>query len=281
MTVPVPQSQPAGLPHHRGSLGADLRRLGVSTGDVVLVHASLRRVGFVVGGAVSVVQALLDVVGPSGTLVAPTFTAGNSDPSRWARTCARPVPPAWWPHIRDHLPAFDPAVTPSVNMGVIAETVRTWPGAVRSGHPQTSFAAIGAGAATLMATHPPDSHLGPDSPLGAVRDADAKVLLLGVPFAVCTTFHLAEYRNAGGVRREYECVVRADGDRRWYHYQDVVLDDSDFEHCGAAFEAADEGTTIGRGPVGDADSRLFPMAVAAAFADDWMAVHRQDRCLTG
>jgi aminoglycoside 3-N-acetyltransferase len=118
-----------------------------------------RSLGYVVGGAVTVVQALLDAVGSAGTVVVPAFTADNSDPSRWALTRKAPVPSDWWPAIRDHLPAFDPALTPSHNVGVIAEAVRSWPGAVRSRHPQTSFAAVGAEAEGLMKGHHVDCHL--------------------------------------------------------------------------------------------------------------------------
>jgi aminoglycoside 3-N-acetyltransferase len=109
-------------PQTRASLGRDLSTLGLSAGDTVLVHSSLRSLGWVCGGALAVVQALLDVLGPGGTLVVPAQTMGNSDPRHWSRP---PVPESWWPVIREHLPAFDPAVTPTVGLGVIAEMVRT------------------------------------------------------------------------------------------------------------------------------------------------------------
>jgi aminoglycoside 3-N-acetyltransferase len=165
------------LPPTRASLAADLTALGLRAGDTVLMHSSLRSVGWVLGGQVAVVQALLDVLGPAGTLVVPTQTTGNSDPEYWTRPS---VPETWWPVVREHMPAFDPAVTPSVGIGVLAEAVRTWPGAVRSNHPHTSFAAVGARAADLMATHELDSQLGEGSPLAALERVGARILLLGV-----------------------------------------------------------------------------------------------------
>jgi len=127
-------------PQTRASIATDLHSLGVAPGSVLLVHTAVSRLGWVCGGPVAVAQALLDVLGPDGTLVVPTHTTGNSDPARWGHP---PVPDAWWPVIREHMPGFDPRITPSRGVGALPEVVRTLPGAVRSAHPQMSFAAIG------------------------------------------------------------------------------------------------------------------------------------------
>lgn len=138
------------MPRTRESLADDLGALGLEAGQTVLVHSSLRSLGWVCGGASAVVLAVLDVLGPGGTLVVPTHTSENSDPEQWSRP---PVPESWWPIIRDHMPGFDPGVTPSWHMGAIAEQVRTWPTAQRSAHPQTSFAAVGARADVVVEGH--------------------------------------------------------------------------------------------------------------------------------
>ncbi|MFI1988314.1 aminoglycoside N(3)-acetyltransferase [Actinoplanes sp. NPDC020271] len=254
----------------RQTIAAALRALGVPRGGVLLVHSSLSSIGWVSGGSVAVVQALLDVLGPDGTLVVPSLTTPNRDPSRWDP----PPPESWWQDIRDSLPGFDPAITPSSNVGVITEQVRTWPGAVRSVHPQTSFAALGPRAAELMAGHRPDCHYGEESPLARLEKAGAWTLLLGVGFCRTTAFHLAEYRIPGAGTRTYGCaVLDADGERRWIEYQDVSLDDGDFALLGADFERA-AGHVIARGLVGTASCRLFPIADAAAYAEKWLAAHR-------
>ena len=94
-------------PATRGSLAEDLRRLGLTAGRVVLVHAVLSRLGWASGGAVAVVQALLDVIGPGGTLVVPAMNGDNSDPANWVHPS---VPEAWHEEIRATLPAYDPAM---------------------------------------------------------------------------------------------------------------------------------------------------------------------------
>ena len=48
-----------------------------------MVHSSLSKIGWVCGAEVSVIQALLEVVGEEGTIVMPAHTGDNSDPSVW------------------------------------------------------------------------------------------------------------------------------------------------------------------------------------------------------
>ncbi|MGK5640907.1 aminoglycoside N(3)-acetyltransferase [Streptomyces sp. URMC 126] len=256
-------------PRTRTSLSRDLARLGVAPGDTLLVHSSLSSLGWVCGGALTVVHALMDAVGEHGTLVVPTHTPDNSDPADWSNP---PVPESWWPVIRAESPAYDPRVTPALGMGVIPETVRTWPGAVRSAHPQTSFAAVGPRAAALVAEHAPDSMLGEGSPLARLEEAGGRVLLLGTGFEKCTAFHLAEYRVPRPPRTEYACAVRAsDGGRAWASFTDVALDERDFGRLGEAFAATGAVTT---GRVGQATAHLFSLAEAVAFAVTWFGENR-------
>ena len=256
----------------RWRLAHDICKLGLRRGDTVLVHASLSSIGWVDGGADTVVRAVREIIGPEGTLVVPTMTADNSDPSRWGITRGEIVPDERWPALRDSVSAFDPASTPSYGMGAIAETVRTWKGAVRSAHPQTSFAAVGHDAEALMAGHDRRCHLGRASPLAKLLKRRARVLLVGVPWDVCTVFHYAEYEVAFPRYQEYACVVMTAGGREWFRYFDVVLDASRFGELGAAFEAGDDGR-IRRGRVGEAECRLFGARAAVAFAVGWLGEH--------
>ncbi len=262
-------------PRTREGLGADLRALGVRSGDTLLVHSSLTSVGWVVGGQVAVVQALLDVLGPDGTLVVPAHSGDNSDPKEWANP---PVPQDWWQPIRDHMPAFDPDLTPTRSIGVIAEAVRTWPGATRSDHPVTSFAAVGPRAGEITAVHDLDCQAGERSPLAALERLAARGLLLGAGWDSCTSFHLAEYRVPGLPRTEHGAAVRVraeDGSvgRSWVTFSDLALDSEDFADLGTAFEdSPNSGVTVGQ--VGSADARLFPLPEAVAFAEAWLRAHR-------
>ena len=263
------------MPYTAVSISSDLRALVLRSGDTVLTHSSVSSLGFVVGGAQAVVQALLDVLGPDGTLVVPTQTGDNSDPADWTNP---PVPRSWWPVIREQTPGFDKSRTQSRWMGVVAETVRTWPGAVRSDHPQVSFAAVGRRAAEVTGVHQLDDALGECSPLGAIYRLDGKVLLLGCGHGSNTSLHLAEWRQASPPRGVIGASVRrSDGTSEWISWTDVLPDSDDFEQVGAAFEAAGglSGVSgVSAGLVGSATARLMSQRALVDFGTAWMAGHR-------
>lgn len=263
----MPEGFPRGPLCTRESLVEQLRDIGVDSGDVVLVHSSLSSLGWVNRGAEAVVLALLDVLGDTGTLVVPTHSSDNSDPANWQHP---PVPEEWKQTIRDTMLPYDSRTTRTYQMGVIAETVRTWPGAIRSAHPQTSFTAIGPKAEELSAGHALDCALGEQSPLAKLEAANAKVLLLGVGFDRCTAFHLAEYRIPGAMT-ESSFAVMTDEGRRWMTVRDTVVSDEGFKELGGDFER--EGG-VARSKIGGADSRLFSIAAAIAFAERWLLLKR-------
>ncbi|MFF3555444.1 aminoglycoside N(3)-acetyltransferase [Streptomyces tsukubensis] len=249
-------------------LTGELTALGVEPGATLLVHAALRNTGLT---ADALRDALVDALGPGGTLVLPAFTPANSTTSRAHLDRIDGMPAEQVRDFRERMPAFDPAVTPSEGMGRLAESVRTASGAVRSAHPQTSFTALGGRAAELLAHHPLTSHLGWDSPLGALHRAGARVLMINVDFSVCTAFHLAEY-HPSAPRRTYSCVVRQpDGGKKWTTYEDVVLDDTEFDTIGADLPPR----LVRTGQLGGARARLFPIKEAVRHADRWMSEKRR------
>ncbi|MFF2330831.1 MULTISPECIES: aminoglycoside N(3)-acetyltransferase [unclassified Streptomyces] len=263
--------------HSRTGLAGQLSELGVELGGVLLVHASMRAVGPVSGGVRAVVAAVRDALGAHGTLVVPAFTSENSDTSRHYLDRVRGLGDRAREAVRASMPPFDPATSAAPSMGRLAESVRLAEGSVRSGHPQTSFAALGPRARKLVAHHLPDCHLGEDSPLARLYDLRAQVLMLGTGFDTCTAFHLGEYRVPSPPRRSYRCVVAAGGRRRWWEYEDVALDDSDFAVLGAEFAGPDNGAAVRTGPVGSSTSRLFRFTDAVDFAVRRLPSLRKER----
>ena len=259
-------------PASRTTLAADLRALGLSPGDVLVVHTSMSALGWVVGGAQAVLLALLDAIGPDGTLTMPSHSADRSEPSRWSNP---PVPEAWWPAIRDEVPAFDPALTPMSSMGGVAEVLLHHPGTMRSAHPTVSHMALGPAAARIVERHPFDRGMGDESPLGRLYELNAKVLLLGVGHANNTSLHLAEHRAEWPSKQwiRQGSAVLLDGRRCWVEYDELDGDTDDFDAVGVAFGATGLEQV---GPVGHAGgrARLMPMRALVDFATMWFPTHR-------
>lgn len=256
------------IPRTRASIAHDLRQLGVVPGMIVIVHSSLSGLGWVSGGPVAVIQALMDVLTPAGTLVMPTQTAHYSDPAGWV---APPVPQSWWPILYEHMPAFDPLITPSSQMGVIAETFRTWPGVIRSNHPTVSFAAWGQHTHEITKDHPLEYALGEGSPLARMYDLNGWVLLLGVGYNRCTSLHLAEYRVPGAKEIVSGSPILEDGQRVWKACKDIELDSSIFPAIGLDFQ---ETGLVKIGLLGSAITKLFPQRPAVDFAVEWLRCER-------
>ncbi|MFD2648643.1 aminoglycoside N(3)-acetyltransferase [Devosia albogilva] len=250
------------VPATRESLQHDLPKLGVRAGDTLLVHCSMRAMGWVCGGQVAVLQALFDAVGDDGTLVMPSHSTGLTEPANWS---APPVPLEWIETIRSTMPAYEAATTPTRNMGAVAEAFRTWPGVRRSAHPASSMAAWGRHAQEIVARHELSDPLGPTSPLGELHRLDAKVLLIGVEFNRCTALHLAEHIRwpDRSTTKEGAPIIVA-GEREWVTF-DVpqIMDDDEFLMVG---EAALASGVAARGSIAQARCVITRMQQLVGFA---------------
>lgn len=246
----------------------DLHSLGVREGDYLLVHSSLSSLGWVCGGPQAVVQALLETVGNEGAIVMPAHSGDWSDPAEWGNP---PVPRDWNEIIYRELPAFDPAVTPTRGMGRIAELFRTVPNTVRSQHPQVSFCANGKLSEPIVANHPLTPQFGMASPLGKLYNLNAKVLLLGVGYDSCTSFHLAETMIAGMPTKSMGTAMLEEGRRVWKRFTYFAYDAEDFAEIGEHLEMH---CRVQQGKTGQAECKLFNMREAVDYAAEWLAKHR-------
>ncbi len=138
-----------------------LRDLELSSGDVVCVHSSLSSLGYVEGGAGTLIKALEEVVGASGTIMMPTFSMGGSMLS-----------------YLESEEVFDVCKTPS-KVGVLTETFRKWPGVIRSLHPTNSVAAKGPVANDLLTGHQQSVRpFGLETPFGRLASVGGKILMI-------------------------------------------------------------------------------------------------------
>jgi aminoglycoside N3'-acetyltransferase len=237
-------------------LVADLRALGVRDGDLVVLHASMRAIGPVEGGASTVVRALDAALGAAGTLVM-VLGAEESDAP------------------------FDALSTPAdPDVGVLAEVFRRTDGTAVNDHPDGRFGARGALARELLAGGPWHDYYGPGSLLERVVQRRGKVLRLGADLDTVTVLHYAEYlapldhkrrvrrvhrlaRGGGVIEQAVECLDDSDG----------IVDhpgEDYFAQIVRAYLATGRAAT---GRVGNAESELIDAGDLVAFGVEWMATY--------
>lgn len=213
--------------HSTRELEAQLIRLGVREGGVVLVHTSFRAVRPIEDGPLGLIRALRGSLGVSGTIVMPTMTDGES--------------------------LFDARSTPTTDMGIVAETFWRQPGVIRSTHPGGSFAAEGPKAIGICAEQPLSPPHGPVSPPGRVLDLGGQVLLLGVHHSESTMLHVAEAIAGVPYSVSYPTVVMVGGVAQ-------TVDIAETDHCCRGFRQLDAWLDarglLRRGTIGNAEARL-------------------------
>ncbi len=164
-----------------------LAALGVREGDAVFVHASLRRVGPIEGGAEGLVAALDRAVGPAGATM---MVLGAQDEWSWVNE----RPEAERGALLAGAVPFDALATPAQeDVGALAEVFRRCPGTLVTDHPEGRFGARGGMAAALLSDPPWDDYYGPGSALEKLLERGGKVLRLGADPETVTVLHYAEY----------------------------------------------------------------------------------------
>ena len=198
--------------HTRAGLARDFRTLGVTPGDVIMLHASIRAVGEVAGGPDEIHLALKDALGAHGTLF---MYAGVP---RYVDEVGRgDLTPRQEAEIMETLPAFDPETARcDRSHGALVELLRTWPGS-RVNHHAARFVAWGRHAEHLLAAQPWDFAFGRGSVLDRFVELDGRILLLGSDHDNVTFLHYAEHvLDVPGKRvARFKVPVLEHGVRTW------------------------------------------------------------------
>jgi aminoglycoside 3-N-acetyltransferase len=258
----------------RRALVGDLHRLGLGPGDLVMVHASCRRVGEVFGGPDEIHQAIVEAVSPGGTMMMLLGCPdGFDDVGRGHLSLAEEA------DLLAHMPAFDKHATrANRDVGTLAEFFRSWPGTVCSDCPAVRIGARGARAGWLVSEHVLAYPFGRHTPFEKLVGNRGKVLLLGSDHDEVTLMHYAEHTTdfPDKIVAHYQCPLLIDGKRQWVACEEY---DSSSEGCHANwpdrffalivddFIQKKRGTRLSReGKVGGADSYLLDAAALVAHA---------------
>jgi aminoglycoside N3'-acetyltransferase len=255
-------------------LAEDLHRLGVAPGDALMVHASLRAVGKVEGGADGVIDALERAIGPDGTLL---MILG----AEIAYDFVNHLPEAVRPALLAGTPPFDTETAPVLpEVGTLAEVFRKRAATLVNDNPSGRFAARGHRAQELLHDAPWHDYYGPGSVLDRFLRIGGRVLRLGASLDTTTVLHFAEYLadvpNKRRVRRHYVCQG-ADGP------EIRAIECLDDEHGIVAWPGEDYFATILRaylatgrartGRVGQAQAELIDATDLVRFGADWMTLN--------
>ena len=260
-------------PQTINTLTDDLRNIGIKKGMTVLVHSSMSSIGWICGGAVSVILAIEQIIGDEGTLIMPAHSGDLSNPAKWENP---PVPKEWYETIRETMPVFYPDLTPTRGVGTIPEVFRKQRGVLRSNHPQASFAAWGKHAEYITGEHTLEYAFGERSPLAKIYELDGYILLIGIGYENNTSIHLAEYRADHPSKKEEICGVplMVSGERKWVDIKDIKSSAEDFEELGSVFIKKKK-ELIKISNIGQAKSQLFHQRDLVDFAVSWMEANRK------
>ncbi len=237
-----------------------------------MLHASVKAIGWIVGGPDMVLQALLDLLTPAGTLM--MMVSWEDTPfefNEWSETKQQ----LYWAEC----PAFDPASSRADHreLGILTEYLRTRPGAQRSRHPEASFVAIGSKANWITENHPLQYGCGPGSPLAKLCEMGGKVLSLGAPLETLTLLHYAEIMASVPGKRivHYKMPVKLQGQREWIELEEYDTSEGIVDWEGEDYfklivqDYLNSGGGI-TGKVGDASAYLIEAVEITEFAIKWM-----------
>ncbi len=184
-----------------GKILEDVKFMGLQRGDTVLLHSSLDSLGlnFIHAGKL-VLDGILDVLGPEGTLAVPAYTIKGT----MYETC------------KDKHYMFDRLTIPK-DLGIIPVLLLRKPGVARSMHPTHSIAAIGKHAVDLTCDHHlGDLAFGDQSPWGKLARLGGKILGIGVNLGPNTFHHHVEDMMGDAfpvpvkIRKAYHVKVKQD-----------------------------------------------------------------------
>lgn len=235
--------------HILEGLSQQLTDLGLRSGDLVMTHASLRKIGEIEGRGETLIRALLKVIGTEGTLVMVLGSPADC--------------------------VFEAATSPiDPEMGMLAELFRRFPDVIINDHAAARFAAHGPLADELLKDTTLHDYYSHGSVPDKIYQNNGRVLRMGANIDTVTITHFAEYLadipNKKRVEREY---TRKDTGRQVIKSLDDCLGIREWPHGDYFGQITKDFIASGQcqhGLIGNAESELFEARAFIPFAVDWL-----------
>lgn len=167
-------------------------KVGIESGMNVMVHSSMKSLGYVVNGALDVIDSLIELVQKDGTILMPAHSGQLTDPRNWK---IGNFTSAEKEKIAQNMAPYNPKLTQIRNRGEIPRVFLTYPNVFRSQHPINSVSALGKLAGYFTSSHDLNESEGENSPTGRLYNKDGYILLIGVDLSSCSAIHLAEFKS--------------------------------------------------------------------------------------
>ncbi|MDX8000430.1 aminoglycoside 3-N-acetyltransferase [Xenorhabdus sp. Reich] len=253
-------------------LVAQLQKMGIKQGDIVMAHVSMRSVGNCLNGADDLIQAILTAVGNEGTLLCYTNWDQNYEDSMDENGH---IPFELKPEIMPYDRVFSRA---SRDHGVFAECVRTTKGAIRSQNPGASVVAIGNDAEYFIENHSLNYGYGSKSPFAKFVTNRGKILMIGAPYDTMSLLHHAEHLSNIPNKhvRKMEVPLLQNGRVEWIKLEEFDTVDPVCEQFREGYfkdiveqfcHSQPEAT---KGVIGSANTLLVPAQNMLDYAIRWM-----------
>lgn len=226
----------------KGQLIKDLKNLGVQSGDMLYLKISMRSIGTVEGGAATLINAILSVVGKNGTIVVSSFVRAKA-----------------MRYLKKHRDVIMDINAPSY-AGAVANEIMRHPDVKLSKHPVQKFAIIGAKADFLIKDH--DKNAYAYDVLRIMAENNGKCLVIGKNVVGVGTTHVAigllglqQKRPAVGVR-----FINSDNEKELFKLNWAGMCSKGFCNFKKQYNKT-PGAIISRGKIGNADSMITDMKI--------------------
>ena len=239
-----------------------LIRLGVKKGMLLYVSASIEHFRYVVGGAQSVIEALMELVGYDGTIVMAAPTRHLCDPVETGV-----IPRDRADEARKHALPFNKKLSVPSEVGEVTVQFMRNDAVLRSNHPMVSFLAWGKYAKLIVEKHPLHFGMNQESPLGKIKEYNGYVITIGNEYKDCEIFHLAQYMTMKCPIRIYSCPIEKSGATSWIQILDLELDNSLYNDIGKKMENRHLVKTT---YLGETTCRLFSAKAAQDVANEYL-----------